>query len=136
MRLVWAREGRTLLAYERRAALACDRTLLVTEAEARRFCELAPESAARIDWLENGVDAETFSPGRAPRSLSPAAGAGPDIVFTGNMDYWPNADAVVWFAREVHAGAAAAPAGAALPCRRRQSRRRGAAAGRGWPACR
>jgi glycosyltransferase involved in cell wall biosynthesis len=23
------------------------------------------------------------------------------LVFTGNMDYWPNADAVIWFAREV-----------------------------------
>jgi glycosyltransferase involved in cell wall biosynthesis len=23
------------------------------------------------------------------------------LVFTGNMDYWPNADAVIWFARDI-----------------------------------
>ena len=100
MRLVWAREGRTLLAYERRAAAACDRTLLVTEAEARRFMTLAPESAARIDWLEMGVDLETFRPGLAlpdPYAALP----GPNLVFTGNMDYRPNADAVIWFAHDV-----------------------------------
>src|SRR6185312_2261157 len=28
-------------------------------------------------------------------------GDAPRIVFTGTMDYWPNADAVSWFAREV-----------------------------------
>lgn len=102
MRLVWAREGRTLLAFERAAARACDATLLVTPAEARRFRELAPESADKIDWLEHGVDADGFAPGQD--FASPYAGlpgAGPDLVFTGNMDYWPNADAMLWFAREV-----------------------------------
>ncbi len=104
MRLIWAREGRTLLAYERAAAHACDSTLLVTEKEARRFIELAPESAARIDWLEHGVDAERFAPGPFPDPYAGLPGAGPDIVFTGNMDYWPNADAAIWFAREAMPG--------------------------------
>ena len=74
--------------------------------------------------------ADSFAPGQLPRSLRRLPGAGPDLVFTGNMDYWPNADAVIWFAREVHAGAAA-HAGPELRFRdrRRQSRRRGAAAG-------
>ena len=102
MRLVWAREGRTLLAYERRAAAACDNTLFVTEAEARRFVTLAPESAGRVDWLENGVDLAQFNP--ALDFANPYAGLpgdGPDLVFTGNMDYWPNVDAAVWFAENV-----------------------------------
>jgi polysaccharide biosynthesis protein PslH len=99
MRTVWAREARTLLAYERRAASACDVTFLVTEPETRRFAELAPEAADRLTWIEMGVDLDRFSP-----SLdfeSPYQGDGPHIVFTGNMDYWPNADAVTWFTDEV-----------------------------------
>ena len=101
MRLVWAREGRTLLAFERAAAQACHTTLLVSETEARRFMQLAPESAARTDWLEHGVDTETFAPGDFPDPYAGLPGSGPDIVFTGNMDYWPNADAAIWFARAV-----------------------------------
>ena len=102
MRLVWAREGRTLLAFERAAARACDATLLVTEKEAQRFIELAPESAGKIDWLEHGVDADSFAPSQNfPDPYAGLPGEGPDLVFTGNMDYWPNADAMLWFAHEV-----------------------------------
>jgi sugar transferase (PEP-CTERM/EpsH1 system associated) len=60
--------------------------------------ELAPEVAAKTDWVENGVDLERFSP--ALEFASPFTGGVP-FVFTGNMDYWPNADAVIWFANEV-----------------------------------
>jgi polysaccharide biosynthesis protein PslH len=95
MRAVWAREARTLLAYERRAAASCDVTFLVTEQETRRFAELAPETADRLTWIEMGVDLDRFSP--AHRFESPYKGDGPHIVFTGNMDYWPNTDAVSWF---------------------------------------
>ncbi|MEJ0044869.1 MAG: glycosyltransferase [Rhodospirillales bacterium] len=99
MRAVWAREARTLLAYERKAASMCEATLFVSEAEARRFVELAPEAALRVDWVENGVDLERFSPEFA--SASPYDGEGPVVVFTGNMDYWPNADAVTWLSEAV-----------------------------------
>ncbi len=99
MRAVWAREARTLLAYERHAAMACDTTFFVTEAETRRFAELAPETADRLTWIEMGVDLERFSPSLSfPR---PFVDDGPHLVFTGNMDYWPNADAVIWFADQV-----------------------------------
>ena len=99
MRLVWAREGRTLLAYERTAAMACERTLFVSEQECRRFAELAPEARDRIDRLEQGVDLERFSPSAVLDN--PYPDPAPRLVFTGNMDYWPNADAAVFFAREV-----------------------------------
>jgi sugar transferase (PEP-CTERM/EpsH1 system associated) len=98
MRQVWAREARTLLAFERRAAAAFDRTLFVSEAERQRFAELAPEVAARTDWLENGVDLHRFDP--AAGYANPF-GDNPALVFTGTMDYRPNVDAVCWFAREV-----------------------------------
>ncbi len=99
MRLVWAREGRTLLAYERRAAAACDWTFFVSQPEADRFVQLAPEAAGRTVAVENGVDLQRFSP--TDSHPSPYEGAAPRVVFTGNMDYWPNADAVLWFTRDI-----------------------------------
>lgn len=99
MRAVWAREARNLLAFERRAAAASRVSLLVSPHEAARFAALAPESASKIDYYENGVDLAAFSP--ASRWPDPYPDAGPHIVFTGHMDYWPNIDAVTWFADEV-----------------------------------
>ena len=99
MRLVWAREGRNLLAYERACAAACAWTFFVSQPEADRFAELAPEVAGRVVALENGVDLQRFSPDDT--YASPFADPAPRVVFTGNMDYWPNADAAIWFAREV-----------------------------------
>ncbi|MFC0384241.1 TIGR03087 family PEP-CTERM/XrtA system glycosyltransferase [Muricoccus vinaceus] len=95
---VWAREARTLLAFERRAAAAFDLSLFVSRAERDRFVELAPEAAARADWLENGVDLRRFDPA-IPQERP--FGAAPALVFTGTMDYRPNVEAVTWFAREV-----------------------------------
>jgi sugar transferase (PEP-CTERM/EpsH1 system associated) len=95
---VWRREARTLLAFERAAALDFDRSLFVSEAEAAAFLRLAPETAARVGWMDNGVDLEKFSPAHAfPWPFPDTA----TIVFTGTMDYWPNVDAVAWFADTV-----------------------------------
>jgi sugar transferase (PEP-CTERM/EpsH1 system associated) len=99
MRAVWAREGRTLLAYERKVASRCEATVFVSEPEAHRFARLAPESATKITAIENGVDLERFSP--ALGLTSPYTVPGPHLVFTGHMDYWPNADAVTWFATDI-----------------------------------
>jgi sugar transferase (PEP-CTERM/EpsH1 system associated) len=99
MRQLWAREARTLLAFERRAAAAFDRTLLVSAEEARRFAELAPEVAPRLAALDNGVDLRRFDP--AATYLNPFAGDAPAIVFTGSMGYRPNIDAVSWFAEAI-----------------------------------
>ncbi len=99
-RQVWAREARTLLAFERTAAMDFDATLLVSEAERRRFLELAPECADRVFAVDNGVDLSRFDPALAyPDPYAEATG--PAIVFTGTMDYRPNVDAVCWFARAV-----------------------------------
>ena len=98
-RLVWAREARTLLAFERRAAAQFDRTLLVSAQEAQTFATLAPEVASRIDWVENGVDVARFDP--ECDWPDPYAAESPAIVFTGTMDYRPNVEAVSFFATEV-----------------------------------
>jgi sugar transferase (PEP-CTERM/EpsH1 system associated) len=99
MRLLWAREARTLRAYERHAAARCDVTFFVSAPEAQRFAELAPESAARVRWFDNGVELDHFNP--AHNFPTPFAHPGPALVFTGHMQYRPNVDAVIWFATEV-----------------------------------
>ena len=96
---IYRREGKALLAFERTAAASAHACVLVTAAEAELFARLAPECAPRVRAIGNGVDAERFAPDPSLQSPFPAGEAA--IVFTGAMDYWPNIDAVTWFAREV-----------------------------------
>ena len=96
---IYRREARRLLAYEKFIAARAEASLFVTREEARLLAQAAPESAHRIVAIENGVDSDYFSPAHAFASPFPADEH--PIVFTGTMDYWPNVDAVTWFAREV-----------------------------------
>ncbi len=98
-RLLYQREAHTLLRYERAIAERFDATLFVSPAEARLFQQLVPEHAAKVDYLGHGVDAEFFSP--VHRFANPYHSFDAPLVFTGMMDYWPNVDAVVWFATQV-----------------------------------
>lgn len=99
MSSIYGREARRLLAYERRIAAAFDAAVLVSGAEAELFRTLAPETAARVHAIENGVDAQFFRPDR--EYADPYGPGGPVLVFTGAMDYRANVDAVDWFAAEV-----------------------------------
>lgn len=96
---LYAHEARALSRYERRVAAQFDASVFVSEAEADLFRERAPEVAGRVTYIGNGVDAAYFSPDRSYESPYPLGHTA--IVFTGAMDYWPNVDAVNWFAREV-----------------------------------
>jgi sugar transferase (PEP-CTERM/EpsH1 system associated) len=96
---VYRREARTLLEFERRVARETDACFFVTDQETALFRRRAPESAQRASTCGNGVDSAWFSPDVALDS--PFRAAERAIVFTGAMDYWPNVDAVCWFARSV-----------------------------------
>lgn len=96
---IYQRESRLLLDYERRIAQDFSSAVFVSEAEAALFRQLAPESANRVTYFNNGVDADFFSP--EPDYPNPYPDHAPVIVFTGAMDYWANVDAVDWFARAV-----------------------------------
>lgn len=96
---VFLREGERLLAFERAAAAASAATVFVTPAEAQMFAERAPEVAHKVRAIGNGVDTAFFEPD--PERVSPYNFNEVPIVFTGAMDYWPNIDAVSWFAHEV-----------------------------------
>jgi sugar transferase (PEP-CTERM/EpsH1 system associated) len=98
MSALYRREGRTLEHFERKAAAAFDASVLVSQSEAEMFRRIAPESAEKIGFVENGVDTEFFSPDRD--YPDPFDGNDSVLVFTGAMDYWANVDAVSWFANE------------------------------------
>lgn len=100
MRLVYALEARRLLAHERRIAYAFSHAIVSTQAELRDFQRLFP--GAPVTTVKNGVDLEYFRAGDRPKHPG-------TMIFTGIMDYFPNVDAVTWFAdailpriREVH----------------------------------
>lgn len=100
MKLVHAREARLLGAFERQVARRADLSLFVSAAEAKLFCDALRDPSVRVDAVGNGIDTVAYDPmGVAPAPF--ADGPGPHIVFTGQMDYAPNVDAVVHFARAV-----------------------------------
>jgi sugar transferase (PEP-CTERM/EpsH1 system associated) len=96
---LYQREARKLLAWECRVAAEFDSSLFVSAVEAADFQKLAPASAAKVGYYHNGVDADYFSPERDYTNPYPVGSSA--LVFTGAMDYWPNVDAVLWFAAEV-----------------------------------
>ncbi|MBA2690253.1 MAG: TIGR03087 family PEP-CTERM/XrtA system glycosyltransferase [Burkholderiales bacterium] len=97
--LIYRREAKKLAAFEQQIAAEFDATLLVAPHEADLLRAAAPAAAQRIHHVKNGVDAHFFSPEHT--FVSPYSAAEQPIVFTGAMDYWPNVDAVEWFADEV-----------------------------------
>ncbi|MCY2959944.1 MAG: TIGR03087 family PEP-CTERM/XrtA system glycosyltransferase [Planctomycetota bacterium] len=92
MRLVYAREHRTLLEFERRIARSFAANVVCTPLEKAVFEREIPGATATV--LRNGVDLAYYAPrwaGRDPNA----------IVFTGVMNYLPNAEGCVWFVREI-----------------------------------
>lgn len=99
MSWLYRREGRLLLHYERQVAQSFDVSLFVSQSEADLFKQLAPESATKTSFFNNGVDTDYFSPTLNFQNPYPTHAL--PLVFTGAMDYWPNVDAVQWFTREI-----------------------------------
>lgn len=99
MSWVYHREAKRLLKFESHVAESFNYSLFVSTAEADKFKELAPVMADRVGSYSNGVDTDYFCPQQ--NLPSPYKDNECVLVFTGAMDYWPNIDAVNWFAREV-----------------------------------
>lgn len=99
MSWLYKREANKLLECERRAVQRAQVSYLATSKEVELFRQLAPESSGMVEPLNNGVDTEYFKPDAS--RARPFDDDEVPIVFTGAMDYWPNVDAVKWFAAAV-----------------------------------
>jgi sugar transferase (PEP-CTERM/EpsH1 system associated) len=98
MRWVHKREAEKLLAFERATAARADVSLFVSEAEKRLFSTKADIAGADIRAVSNGIDLGFYDPAADfPRR---EASDGPLIVFTGQMDYRPNVEAVQSFVQD------------------------------------
>ena len=98
-RWFYGREARKLLTFEREIAEEFDASVFVSPHETDLFSEIAPSSRDRHYAICNGVDYGYFDPDIDQEN--PFEKSDRPIVFTGMMDYWPNIDAVAWFATEV-----------------------------------
>lgn len=99
MAWLYRREAAKVRAFERETAERADVSLFVSEAEAALFRRDAAPRGADIRAVQNGIDLDFYDPSAA---IPPAkTGAGPLIVFTGQMDYRPNVEAVEAFAQSV-----------------------------------
>lgn len=92
-----AQEAKRLFAFERAVAARADLSLFVSEAEAALFACETGFNDGQISFIENGIDLEAYDPA-TPRAAV-ESGEGALIVFTGQMDYRPNVEAVDGFAR-------------------------------------
>ena len=99
MNWVYKREWRKTAALEARIARECDWCTFVSDDEAALFAQHQPGHKDKIRAVSNGVDHAYFDPS-LPYD-APFETDRPNLVFTGTMDYPPNVDAVVWFAREI-----------------------------------
>lgn len=93
---VYALEARRFRALEIAAARRAACVLLTTAPEARLLESFAP--GCRAEVVGNGVDYAYFDP-EAPFTRELIRGR--YLLFAGSMDYYPNAEAAAWFAREI-----------------------------------
>jgi polysaccharide biosynthesis protein PslH len=85
-------EARRLLAWEIATSKHADVSLFVSDAEAALFTQ---KTGLTAEVMGNGIDLEHFAPDAVPAIDT----VQPLIVFTGQMDYRPNVDAVISFAQ-------------------------------------
>ncbi|MGH8191977.1 MAG: TIGR03087 family PEP-CTERM/XrtA system glycosyltransferase, partial [Rhodanobacteraceae bacterium] len=97
--MIYRREARRLADFERTIAKQFDASVFVSESEAAFFRKRAPESAAKVHGVSNGVDARYWDP--ELEYSSPYRPGERTVVFVGAMDYRANVHAAEWFAHEV-----------------------------------
>jgi sugar transferase (PEP-CTERM/EpsH1 system associated) len=89
---IYGREARCLAHFERHATRMAATTLVINERERVSLEAIAP--GAPIQVIGAGIDLALHRPPGPPAES-------PRLVFSGVMDYVPNIDGVLWFAREI-----------------------------------
>lgn len=91
------REGKLLSAEEACIAHTRDVTLLISQAEAGLLRSRLPDPAdpsAHVCAMGNGMDSEGFDPSLVEPEAHMLEKSAPRLIFTGQMDYAPNVEAV------------------------------------------
>jgi sugar transferase (PEP-CTERM/EpsH1 system associated) len=91
---VYRREGYRLEEYEKKVCSESSSVVVTTDREADLVRSMCP--TANIHTIANGVDTKFFD-----RTVDGRVPCEPSIVFTGDMGYFPNEQAVRFFALEV-----------------------------------
>jgi sugar transferase (PEP-CTERM/EpsH1 system associated) len=91
---IYRREARCLRNYERRLCRRYPNVLVTTDREAQLVRKIWERTGVYV--IPNGVDAEYFKP-----SMESPCPAEPGITFIGDMAYFPNQEAVTFFALRV-----------------------------------
>jgi sugar transferase (PEP-CTERM/EpsH1 system associated) len=97
--VVYYLEWHRLQAYDTMVGRKFDRSIFVSEKEVELFRSFCPQAYSTN--IANGVDMEYFSVVETLRKENSASARVPTIIFMGAMDYYPNEDAVSYFALEV-----------------------------------
>lgn len=92
-RWYFARQARATETRERVLGPQAAANLVVSDLDGERLREIAP--GARVETIPNGVDVGYFAPDHA-EPVRPAS-----LVWAGGMDWFPNADAIEWFAQSL-----------------------------------
>jgi sugar transferase (PEP-CTERM/EpsH1 system associated) len=91
-RWIYRREAEYLARFERLLVKRAHATLVVNERERDVLRQIAPEGDIHV--VPVGIDLQPLTPPAAPEER-------PRIIFCGVMNYRPNIDGVLWFARDV-----------------------------------
>jgi sugar transferase (PEP-CTERM/EpsH1 system associated) len=91
---IYRREAGCLREYERKICARAAGVFVSTEREALLLQRIS--ATATVHVVPNGVDTAYFD-----RSLNSERPATPTVTFTGDMSYFPNEEAVTFFARKV-----------------------------------
>lgn len=89
---LYSYEGSKLIRFEQEMARLFDASIFVSSREAAHLT--GEEYHGKIHFIQNGIDLDHFT---CTRTGEPSK----TMIFTGAMDYFPNIDAVSFFAREV-----------------------------------
>lgn len=99
-RSIFQMEGKRLRKLESRLSDWTSGITVVSEPEAEIYRSFRPDGP--IQAIPNGVDVDYFSPEvAASNSDNPDASSESGCVFVGALDYKPNVDGIIWFARNV-----------------------------------
>ena len=88
-------QWRKLRRYEAWACCGVDAVVAVSDVDAVALRRIAP--GVKVAVVPNGLDVQSYATFESAGALPPQS-----LIFTGTMDYRPNVDAALWFARRVY----------------------------------